>query len=623
MQLVPTTGKLAVWGSGVVLLAGLVLLLALGNWSNPQPTTAPLSRHPAVANPTVRFTDVTDQAGIHFTHHNGYSGKKLLPETMGSGVAVIDFDNDGYPDLLFINSCPWPGQEKPGEPLPTLMLYRNLGDGTFQDVTAEAGLNVTIYGMGVTVGDYDNDGFPDVFITGVGGNKLFHNEADAGRANGRRFKDVTADARVGGPSEWQAASRRRDFFAYDQPLTYSTSAAWLDYDGDGLLDLFVCNYVRWVPAEDLHASFTRDGKERTFGPPTAFEGTQCFLYHNLGNGKFEDVSAKAGIQVFEKGESVGKALGVVVCDLDEDGWPDIVVANDSVRNFCFHNVAGPDGTRVFEEIGIRSGVGYAEAKARGAMGVDWGIDVRPGENALLIGNFANEPNTYLRPSHPRKLQFIDTARKEGVDGPTRRPMKFGLFFFDYDLDGRLDFLTCNGHLEPDIAKTQHGETYEQSAQLFWNAGKDGFQEVDAADAGPDLFRPLVGRGCAYLSINRKGPLDVVLTANGGKARLLHNEGGNGNHWLRLKLEGDGVRSNRSAIGAQVTVEAGGLVQHREVTSARGYLSQSELVLTFGLGKATKVDRVTIQWPGKNAGEKQVISGLAIDREHTIQQEGAR
>ncbi len=631
MRIASSPRMLATWGLiALACTAAGVFFVTSGGTYFPAATTAPA--HLVHPNPKVRFTDITDQAGIDFKHHNGFSGKKLLPETMGSGVAVIDFDDDGYPDLLFINLCPWPGDDKPGEPLPTLKLYRNQGDGTFKDVTEAVGLNVTLFGMGVTVGDYDNDGFPDVFITGVGGNHLFRNEAapPGSGANGRRFRDVTAEAGVGGPSDWSAA-RQGNFFAFDRPLNFSTSAAFLDYDGDGLLDLFVCNYVTWSPAEDQRLSFTRDGKHRAFGPPTAFAGTQCFLYRNLGNGHFEDVSATAGIQVFDNDGSaerprlrnVGKALGVSVCDLDEDGWPDIVVANDMVRNFCFHNVPGPNGTRVFKEIGLPSGIAYAAGVARGAMGVDWGTDVRPGENALLIGNFTNEPNTYFRPSQAKKLTFIDSARKEGVAEPSLRLMKFGLFFFDYDLDGRLDFLTCNGHLEPDIAKTQFGETYAQPVQLFWNAGKEGFQQVGSADAGPDLFGPLVGRGCAYLGVNRQGPLDVVLTANGGKARLLHNEGGTGNHWLRLKLEGDGVRSNRSAIGARVTVEAGGQTLHREVTGARGYLSQSELVLTFGLGQTTKVDRVTIQWPGKNAGEPQVVVDLAIDREHRIRQEPAR
>jgi hypothetical protein len=315
----------------------------------------------------------------------------------------------------------------------------------------------------------------------------------------------------------------------------------------------------------------------------------------------------------------------MVCDLDEDGWPDIVVANDTVRNFFYHNEPGPNGTRVFREMGEKAGLAYPDGNPRGAMGIDWGIDVRPGLSAMLVANFANEPNALFCPSRAKKLQFHDVALTEGIAGPSKKLMKFGVFFFDYDLDGRLDFLTCNGHLEPEIAKTQRGQTYAQPAQLFWNAGaRDGFQEVSEADAGPDLYRPLVGRGCAYLSIKGQGPPDVVLTANGGPARLLHNEGGTGNHWLRLKLEGDGVRSNRSAIGASVTVEAGGVAQRREVCSSRGYLSQSEMVLTFGLGKETRTDRITVKWPGKEAAEPEVITDLKeVDREYTVKQRPAK
>jgi hypothetical protein len=293
-----------------------------------------------------------------------------------------------------------------------------------------------------------------------------------------------------------------------------------------------------------------------------------------------------------------------------------------VRNFFFHNVARADGTRGFEEIGHRTGVAYAEGGVRGAMGIDWAWDYRPGCNGLLIGNFANEPNTFLCQNDPRdRLLFADVATSEGVAGPSREFLKFGVFFFDYDLDGRLDLLTCNGHLDPEINTVQRSQFYEQPVQLFWNTGIDGrgFEPVTKAAAGPDLFKPLVGRGCAFLDFNGDGHLDVVLTANGGPARLLQNNGNSGNHWLRLELGGDGVRSNRSAIGAKVTLEAGGRVQRREVASGRGYLSQSELVLTFGLGKTAKVDRITIEWPGRKGG-KQVLENVTdVDRVVTISQ----
>jgi hypothetical protein len=578
---------------------------------SPEPSTGPVS----LPIPAVRFADITEAAGIRFRHCNGAIGKKLLPETMGSGVAFLDYDGDGRQDLLFINSCSWPGQEDTQRPAPTLALYRNKGDGTFEDVTASAGLAVTMYGMGVTVGDYDNDGWPDVFITGVGGNHLFHNES--GPAGKRRFVDVTLAAGVGKPGGWPVG-KGSDFLKQETPLSFSSSAAFFDYDGDGRLDLFVCNYVVWSPAFDLGHDYQLAGV-RTYGPPRGFAGTHCFLYRNLGSGRFADVSVEAGIRVADaEAGPVGKALGVITCDLDDDGWPDIVVANDGVRNFLFRNESDGQGGRRFAEIGVSRGVAYGDGSARAGMGIDWG-EYRPGHPAVLIGNFADEPDFLLRRDDAPELLFSDVAPLEGIATPSSAVLKFGVFFFDYDLDGRLDVLTCNGHLAPEISRTRPNQTYQQPVQLFWNTGaKPAYVPVEAPNAGPDLFRPLVGRGCAFADINGDGYLDVVLTENDGPARLLRNEGGPANNWVRLVLQGDGANSNRSAIGAQVTVVAGDLVQRREVLSGRGYLSQSELPLTFGLGRAARVDRVIIRWPGRNAG-KQVVRDLPINQVHVIRQ----
>jgi hypothetical protein len=594
------------------LIAGVVgaavgLCWLMGCYSRPD-GPADVPDGPAV--PELSFVDVTKRAGIDFTHTNGAFGKKLLPETMGSGVAFLDYDNDGHQDLLFVNSCPWPGHEDRTKPAPTLKLYRNKGDGTFEDVTRVVGLDVPMFGMGVTVGDYDNDGYPDVFITGVGGNRLFHNEGDGN--GGRRFRDVTAQAGVGGPGGWPAIG---DFPTWDKPVNFSTSATWLDYDRDGRLDLFVCNYVLWSPARDMKQTYTLGGSGRAYEPPDAFDGVQCFLYRNLGGGRFREVGKEVGLHVFGKrGEARAKSLGVIACDLDADGWPDIVVANDTVPNLLFHNERG-----TFREVGETAGVALAEGSPRGAMGIDAGW-YHPERLVLAIGNFAGEPDSFLRLDDPKRLLFTDVAQVEGLAGPSRMLLKFGLFFFDYDLDGRPDLLTCDGHLEPEIARVRSGQTYAQPAQLFWNAGarKPRFEVVTSRYSGEDLFRPMAGRGCAFADIDGDGYLDVVLTQNGGPARLLRNKGENRNHWLRLVLEGDGRHSNRSAIGAVVTVEAGGRLQRQQVTAGRGYLSQSELPLTFGVGKTEHVDKITIRWPDAQA-TTEVWKALKVNRAYHLKQ----
>jgi hypothetical protein len=562
--------------------------------------------------PKVRFRDVTGSAGIRFRHVNGGFGKRLFPETMGSGVAFLDYDNDGKQDILFINSCWWPGHEHKEDSRPRLALYRNKGDGTFEDVTKEAGLDITLYGMGVAAGDIDNDGYIDLFITAVGGCRLLRNVPDG--KGGRKFVDVTARSPDLAPKgAWQTEG---DFLNRSEPLDFPSSAVFLDYDNDGMLDLFVCHYVTWSPYFDIDQGFSLKDKYPAYGRPSAFPGAVCQLFRNVGGCKFVDVSAQAGVQVTDKrGQPVGKSLGVCVCDPDGDGWPDIVVANDTERNFFFHNQR--NGT--FKEIGERNGVAYADGTARGAMGIDYG-EYRPNRPGIIIGNFANEPDTLLRLDHPKRLLFADVALIEGIAGPSQSTLTFGTFWFDYDLDGRLDILSCNGHLEPNIRLVQPEQSYKQPVQLFWNTGaKRGFALVSARHAGPDLFVPMVGRGCAYADINGDGYLDLVLMENNGPARLLLNEGGAGHHWVRLVLEGNGRTCNRSAIGARVTLTAGGQTQARYVTGARGYLSQSELAVTFGLENVTRIDRVEIYWPG-SPERAQVLTDLAVDREHQIRQE---
>ena len=570
--------------------------------------------------PECHFTDVTAAAGISFKHEAGFSGQKLLPETMGGGVAILDYDGDGKPDILFVNSCPWPGAAN--APKATMKLYRNLGNWKFEDVTVAAGLDVVLYGMGVAVGDIDNDGRPDLFISCVGKHRLFRN------VDGKKFQDVTDSAGVGGAGPDLAKLPAADFMKLKTPIPFGSSATFLDYDGDGRLDLFVCHYVTWSPAVDLSIASSLEGGKRAFGRPTEFEAAQCTLYRNVDGKKFEDVSAKAGVLVTStegtdtnaRQRPVGKALGVIAADVDNDGWPDLLVANDTVRNFFFHNEAGPDSTRVFAEKGLPTGAAYAEGgRARGGMGIDWG-EFAAGRSTAIIANFANEPLTCLE-KNAGKLFFSDTATVTGLAGPSSVPLKFGTFLFDYDNDGRLDLLVNNGHIEPDIAKIQSSQQYAQSAQLFWNTGdKECYFEVATEkEAGADLFKPMVGRGSAFADFDGDGKLDVLLVANGGEARVLRNNGPKAaNHWVRFDLRGDGVKSNRSAIGARVVVEAGGMKYTRQVTGGRSYLSQSELVVSFGLGPIAKVDKVTIDWPGKTA-EPESWTTVDVDKVNVLTQ----
>ena len=522
--------------------------------------------------PDARFTDVTAESGIKFIHQNGAYGEKLLPETMGGGVAFFDMDGDGDQDLLFINGTAWPWKES-SVPKPTLALYRNDGRGHFEDVTAGSGLQVSLYGMGVAVGDYDNDGQEDLFLTAVGGNRLFHNEG------GGRFKEVTQAAGVGGAAgQW------------------STAAAWIDYDNDGDLDLFVCNYVRWSRQIDFEVDYKLVGIGRAYGPPMNFEGTFPCLYRNDGKGRFTDVSKESGIQIRNPatGLPMGKSLSVAPVDVDNDGWIDLVVANDTVQNFLFRNQR--DGT--FKEIGASSYIAFdAYGLARGAMGIDSARFRNDDALGIAIGNFANEMNA-LYVSQRDSLIFADEAITEGVGPASRLLLKFGLFFFDYDLDGRLDVLTANGHLEEEINKVQQSQRYRQPAQLFWNRGASrgmSFVPVPQEKCGGDLFKPIVGRGSAFADIDGDGDLDVILTQIAGPPLLLRNDQQLHHHWLRLKLVG--TKSNRDAIGAWVRVRVGGQTLSRQVMPTRSYLSQSELPVTIGLGKATQIDALEIVWPG--------------------------
>jgi len=520
------------------------------------------------AGPGFRFTDVTSQAGIQFQHNSGAFGGKFLPETLGSGCAFLDYDRDGWQDILLINGSDWPGHRKNRT---TLRLYHNNGNGTFSDVTSRAGLDVELYGMGVAVGDYNNDGFPDILITCVGQNRLFRNTGKG------TFVDVTTASGLG----------KREGF--------STSAMWFDYDRDGLLDLFVCNYVKWSPEHDVFCSL--DGKHKSYCTPEAYRGATCWLFHNRGNGTFEDVTAASGIF-----DSSSKSLGVALLDEDLDGWPDLLVANDTQPNKLYRNQH--DGT--FKDVAIEAGIAFSsEGKARAGMGVDVGDFDNSGTPGIAITNFDNEMTGLYRATGEA---YEDIAPQSGVGLASKNSLGFGCAFLDVNLDGWLDFAVANGHIDETVRNIRGNVGYAQPPQLFLNTGKGGFRDV-ASEIGGGFDQPKVGRGLAYADFDRDGDLDLLITTNNGPAYLYRNEQLSGNQSIRFRLVG--TKSNRDAIGAVVRILAGGITQTRMVKGGSSYLSQSELPLTFGLEKRDRIERVEIEWPsGRTEEYKNLAAGRA-------------
>jgi hypothetical protein len=575
-------------------VAGLVWWLSRGPTAPPpkpaEPVTPPAMREKAATAPEVRFTDVTAASGITWRHVTGGTGQKWLPETMGPGCAFFDLEDDGDPDLLLVNGAWWPGEAAPSGASPTPALYRNDGTGRFEDVTKAFGLDVSFYGMGVAVGDADGDGDRDLCFTGVGGNRLFRRDPE-------RFVEVTAEAGVGGEAGG-----------------WTTGAGFFDADRDGDLDLFVCSYVRWSRELDREINYTLDGTHRAFGPPKNYQGSHCRLYRNEGDLRFTDVSEAAGLLVrnADTGVPVCKALALAFVDVGGDGAVDVFVANDTTPNFLFKNRG--DGT--FEEVGSRSGVAYdAQGNSTGAMGVDAADPRNDGALAIAVGNFANEMTSlYVASRDP--WRFSDETIAEGLGAPSRQALKFGVLFLDYDLDGRSDFFQTNGHLEEEIEKLQRSQKYRQPSQLFWNLGPSAracFGEVPREKVG-DLSRPVVGRGAAYADIDGDGDLDLLITQCGDVPLLLRNEQALGHHWLRVRLVGRGP--NRDALGAALTLRAGGSSQRRWVSPTRSYLSQVEPTVTFGLGPLTAVEALEVRWPD---GSRQEVAVEGVDRTLVVTQ----
>lgn len=584
----------------VIVLLGLALVAAAGVLiaqrflaEDPGETTEADVSAPVVSDgatdeqagpPAVAFTDVTQSAGIDFERTNGATGDKFLPETLGGGCAFLDYDSDGDADLVLVDGRPWDATP----PRSTLRLYQNDGSGQFTDVTDAAGLTATLQGMGATVGDWDGDGDPDLFVTGVGQQAAFRND-------GGRFVDVTDASGL----------------AQSDEERWTTSATFFDAEGDGDLDLFVCSYVRWSPAIDRAVDYKLVGVGRAYGPPMNYPGDHCSLYINDGQGRFTDNSAAAGIQVTNPatGVPVAKALGVVPIDVDRDGWMDLFVANDTVANFLFRNLGG--GT--FEEVGVELGLAYGRSgEATGAMGVDAADYRNDGSLGLVIGNFANEMSS-LYVTQGSHATFADESIIEGLGAPSRSRLSFGMLFFDYDLDGRLDLLQVNGHLEEEINVVQPSQTYEQPLQLFWNAGPDARATfVEVTEGAGDLFaRPYVGRGAAFADIDRDGDLDVcVMQARGAPALLRNDLDHQDRHWLAVRLRGRTGAANRDGVGAWIELEANGQTQRRPVLPTRSYLATVEPVAHFGLGPATSVDALRVLWP---SGEVQEVALDGVDR----------
>jgi len=546
-----------------------VAWLAVASALSGQAPTSPPASSP------VTFRDITQKAGIHFVHNNAAFGKKYLPETMGPGVAFIDYDNDGWQDIFVVNGTDWPGRPSKHS---TPKLYHNNHDGTFTDVTHKASLDLELFGMGVAVGDYDNDGFDDLFITTMGQSRLFHNNGNG------TFTDVTQKAGLMGPKE------------------FSTSAAWIDYDKDGKLDLVVANYVQWSLEGDLYC--TLDGKSKSYCTPESYKGTSVRLWHNRGDGTFEDTTKKAGLA-----EPTSKTLGVAILDYDNDGWPDLLFSNDTQPNKLYRN----NGNGTFTEKAVVAGIAFSEdGVARAGMGVDAADYDRSGAASILITNFANQMLSLYH--NEGKGLFVDEAPRSEVGRATLLTLGFGCFFFDYDLDGWPDIFIANGHIDGDIQRVQPNVKYAMPPHLFRNVGKGNFQEVTKT-LGTAFNTPRVGRGAAYGDMNNDGRLDLLLSTNGGPAFLFENDvvpGSPANKSLRIKLVG--TKSNRDGIGTIVTVTTGAGTESQMMRSGSSYLSASELVLTYGLGQLPQADAIEIRWP---SGQVDKLSTVPAGQTVTV------
>jgi hypothetical protein len=528
------------------------------------------------AESRVQFVNIASEAGLTFRHDNGASKEKLMPETFGSGVAWIDFDNDGWPDLYFANGA----DLARGKPSPGNALFRNLGNGKFADVTAKArAAGNGRFSTGVTVGDYDNDGFLDIYVTGYGSTQLLHNDGDG------TFSDLTAKAGV----------------AVDH---WTSSAAWLDYDRDGWLDLFVVHYLDYDIKNAPYCGFKREDY-RMYCDPQQFDGVSNILFHNNHDGTFTDVSRKAGIW-----NRSGKGLGVVAGDVDVDGWPDLFVTNDGIRNFLYRN--NGDGT--FLDTAYEAGVGFDQhGKPMAGMGTEIADYDGDGLPDIFMTAFSREYNTLFH--NLGKLLFEDVTLEAGLESGFLT-LAFGTKLFDYDNDGDLDIYATDGHVTDNVELYDASLSYRQKDLLYENVGGGHFKDVSSL-SGPGFQIKHVGRGAAVADFDNDGDLDIIVADCGGPPLLLRNDGGNRNHWIAVRARG--TESNRFGIGAKVRITAGGRTQLREINPTGSYLSTSDVRLYIGLGSETAVAQLAIEWP---SGKKQVLQNVAVNQTLLLEESNA-
>ena len=583
---------------GVILLALVAFFLFRPSSTEDKPAEPPPADFMKPATPVisaaefpaVTFKEVSAELGIDFVHDNGASGKLMMPEPAGSGGGFFDYDNDGDQDMLLLSCCKIVDHRDPPAEGQSIVLYENDGQGNFTNVSKGSGLQISCYAMGLAIADYDNDGWRDIFVTAVGRNRLF-------RGIGRgKFEEVTESAGVGGRAD-----------------QWSSSAGFFDSDNDGDLDLFVCNYVHWTAEKEL--AVQQEVKQpESYMAPRFFPGDHCLFYENNGDGTFSDISESSGMMIRdeESAELIAKAFGVIFVDLDRDGWLDIVVANDQTRSFLLRN----NGDQTFEDVGVKTAFGYDSlGQIVAGMGIDF-CQVE-GQTGMLvaIANLAKF-QTVMYFTQNDRFSFVDNALRSGIVPGSARVTTFGLVFLDYDLDGHLDIVQANGHINSEAGSTVEGIDYLQPTQLFWYYGGSGtlYQPVPTEKCGTEIYEPILGRAAAYADIDADGDLDVLVTANHDRIRLFRNENQLGHNWLRVQLQAKGV--NRDAIGAEVLLEMDEGSQRRWVMPTRSYLSQVELPVTFGLGKERQPIKLTIRWPD---GTMQEVNDLPVNQLLLVEQ----